>query len=248
VQNNEPEIGQDTIAVLQKNKVDVRCARGLECCGMPAWEHGDLDSLRKHATRNLDILLPFVEKGAKVLVINPTCSMMMRREYPELVATADRDRAQKLADVVADPSEFLWSIRNEDRFNSDFKSTPGSVAYHAPCHLRTQGVGFKGRDLLRRIPGVKATTTMECCGHDGTYAMSVEGFVPSQRIGSKAFAGVQKDAPDVCATDCPLAALQFQQHAGKKGLHPMTILARAYRTDGFPTAIPIEAGDAEREE
>jgi glycerol-3-phosphate dehydrogenase subunit C len=148
---------------------------------------------------------------------------------------------------VADPSEYLWSIRNEGRFSNDFKSTPGTVAYHAPCHLRAQGVGFKGRDLLRKIPGVQPTTTMECCGHDGTYAMSVEGFEPSQRIGSKAFEGVQKDSPDVCATDCPLAALQFQQHAGKKGLHPMTILARAYRTDGFPTAVAVPEPNAESE-
>jgi glycerol-3-phosphate dehydrogenase subunit C len=30
-------------------------------------------------------------------------------------------------------------------------------------------------------------------------------------------------------TDCPLAALQFEQHAGKKPLHPMSLLARSYR-------------------
>ena len=39
------------------------------------------------------------------------------------------------------------------------------------------------------------------------------------------------------ATDCPLAALQFQQHAGKKPMHPMSILARAYRADGFATPV-----------
>ncbi len=43
---------------------------------------------------------------------------------------------------------------------------------------------------------------------------------------------------EVWATDCPLAALQFQQHAGKKPLHPMSILARAYRADGFATRVP----------
>jgi hypothetical protein len=48
---------------------------------------------------------------------------------------------------------------------------------------------------------------------------------------------VQQGSPDVCATDCPLAAVQFQQHAGKKGMHPMSILARAYRPDGFPTPV-----------
>ena len=38
VDNNEPEIGRDTVDVLRANGVDVRCVRGLGCCGMPAWE------------------------------------------------------------------------------------------------------------------------------------------------------------------------------------------------------------------
>ncbi|HEV8483729.1 MAG TPA: heterodisulfide reductase-related iron-sulfur binding cluster [Blastocatellia bacterium] len=235
VQNNEPQIGRDTVEVLEKSKVDVRCASGLQCCGMPAWERGDLDSLRKHAKASLQILLPFVEQGAKVVAINPTCSMMMRREHPTLVDPADRPAAEQVAAAVMDPSEFLWSIRDQPRFNTDFRSTPGAaVAYHAPCHLRAQAVGFKGRDLLRKIPGVVPRTTMECCGHDGTYAMTVEGFEPSARIGKKAFDGMKEAGEEVWATDCPLAALQFQQHAGVKPMHPMSILARAYREDGFP--------------
>ena len=238
VQNNEPQIGRDTVEVLERNKVDVRCVSGLECCGMPAWERGDLDTLRKFASANLKTLLPFVEKGAKVIAINPTCSMMMRREHPTLVAPADRPAAEKIAAAVMDPSEFLWSIRNEPRFDSDFRSTPGGpVAYHAPCHLRAQGVGFKGRDLLRKIPGVTPSTVMECCGHDGTYAMTVEGFEPSARIGKRAFEGMQESKSEIWATDCPLAALQFQQHAGVKPMHPMSILARAYREDGFEKKV-----------
>jgi hypothetical protein len=48
---------------------------------------------------------------------------------------------------------------------------------------------------------------------------------------------------EIWATDCPLAAIQFQQHAGVKPLHPMSILARAYREDGFdpPKALPSGA-------
>ncbi len=239
VQNNEPEIGRDTVAVLEKNQVSTACVKGLKCCGMPAWEHGDLETVRQNARHNLDILMPHVEAGAKVLAINPTCAMMMRREYPELLAKADRPRAEKLAAAVQDPGEFLWSIRKEERFCKDFKSTPGaSVAYHAPCHLRAQAVGFKGRDLLRLIPGVQPQAVMECCGHDGTFAMKVEGFAASQKVGERAFAGMKQPQAEVWATECPLAALQFQQHAGKKPLHPMSILARAYREDGFPTRVP----------
>jgi Fe-S oxidoreductase len=245
VQHNAPELGQDTLYVLRRNGVDVRVVQGLRCCGMPAWEAGDLQSLRDWAHQDLALLMPYVERGAKVLVVNPTCSMMMRREWPHLLEGEDRGRAEKLAAAVMDVSEYLWSIRNEPRFDAGFKSSPpgGRVAYHAPCHLRAQGIGFKGRDLLRRIPGVTvAGTVMECCGHDGTYAMTVEGFEPSQRIGAKAFQGMKAAEAETWATDCPLAALQFEQHAGKRPLHPMTLLARAYRGEGFGEAA--EAGPA----
>jgi len=244
VQHNDPQIGRDTIEVLERNRVDVKCVRGLKCCGMPAWEQGDLEFLRAQAKQNLRILIPFVEKGAKVLAINPTCSMMLRREYPELVAAEDREAARKLAAAAMDPSEFLWSIRNQQRFNADFKSTPGgAVGYHVPCHLRAQAIGFKGRDLLRKIPGVQPAMVQECCGHNGTYAMTVAGFAASRRIGQKAFDGMKDASAAVWSTDCPLAALQFQQHAGVKPMHPMSILARAYREDGFATKVEPATGE-----
>ena len=234
VEHNEPQIGKDTCEVMARNGVDLRCAAGLRCCGMPAWEHGDLVSLRKNARKNLDVLMPFVERGAKVLAINPTCSMMLRREYPDLLEGADRERATRLAAAVMDPSEFLWTIRREPRFAGTFASSPhGQVAYHTPCHLRAQAVGFKGRDLIKRLPGVQVTTVTECCGHDGTYAMRVEGFEPSQRIGKKAFEGMRGAEATTWVTDCPLAAIQFEQHAGTRPLHPMSLLARAYRGDSF---------------
>jgi Fe-S oxidoreductase len=244
VQNNEPQIGRDTVEVLERNGVDTRCAAGLLCCGMPSWEHGDLETLRRQAAANLRILSPYVERGAKVLAINPTCSMMLRREHPVLVAPEERPAAERLAAAVMDPSEFLWSIRNEPRFAGVFRSAPaGPVAYHAPCHLRAQGIGFKGRDLLRRIPGVTPDTVMECCGHDGTHAMTVEGFEPSIRVGQKAFDGMKAAGTPIWVTDCPLAAIQFQQHGGVKPMHPMSVLARAYRADGFERPLPPAAGE-----
>ncbi len=253
VQNNEPQIGRDTLEVLDRNQVKTACVRGLQCCGMPAWETGDLDSLRRQAANNLRVLEPFLAAGAKVVAINPTCAMMMRREYPELLPESLRPQARRLAELVRDPSELLWEIREEPRFNTAFRSTPGGpVAYHAPCHLRAQGVGFKGRDLLRKIPGVVPKMTMECCGHDGTSAMKVEGFEQSIRVGRKAFEGMKAAEAEVWATDCPLAALQFQQHAGRKPMHPMSILARAYRADGFekkveapPAVGPAAEGEKE---
>lgn len=237
VQNNEPQIGRDALEVLDRNGVRTACAKGLECCGMPAWEHGDLDGLRARARKNLDTLMPFVDAGAKVLALNPTCTMMMRREYPELVDPADRERAKKLAANVMDPSEYLWSIREEERFARDVKSRPnGPLAYHAPCHLRAQAVGFRSRDLFKKLLGATVVPVIECCGHDGTYAMTVEGFEPAQKAGQNAFRDMHAAQASTWSTDCPLAAIQFHQFAGVKPAHPMSILARAYRGDPFPPA------------
>ncbi len=239
VQNNEPDIGKDTLEVLDRNQVSVDCVPGLGCCGMPAWEAGDLDRVRQAARRNLEVLAPYVEAGARVLAVGPTCSMLMRKEYPELADRPDRERAARVAAAVRDPSEHLWSLRREPRFHTGFRSTPnGRVAYHAPCHLRAQGSGFRARDLIRKIPGVTPVATLECSGHDGTWAMKVEGFEASRRIGKKAFDSMREAEADYWATDCPLAAIQFEQHAGTRPMHPMTLLARAYREDGFPTKLP----------
>jgi Fe-S oxidoreductase len=67
--------------------------------------------------------------------------------------------------------------------------------------------------------------------------MKREGFEYSKRVGEKAFTGMKGAEAEIWATDCPLAALQFQQHAGVKPMHPMSILAKAYREDGFPTRV-----------
>lgn len=245
VDNNAPELGRDTLYVLERNGFEVGCVSGLACCGMPAWEHGDLDTVRKNAKVNLDVLYPHADAGAKIVAISPTCSMMMRREYPELVAAEDRDRARKVAEAIVDPSELLWSIRKEDRFDTDVQTKKGlQVAYHAPCHLRAQGIGFRGRDVIRKLLGAKISTVMECCGQDGTWSMTVGGYEPANRIGKKAFDGMNEAESALWVSDCPLSHTHFQQNTGTLPLHPMTVLARAYRGD----ALGIEIAEKDGEE
>jgi hypothetical protein len=48
-----------------------------------------------------------------------------------------------------------------------------------------------------------------------------------------------KDAePRVMTTDCPLAAVQFEQALGTRPMHPLEVLARAYEPGGFPDPVP----------
>jgi len=60
-------------------------------------------------------------------------------------------------------------------------------------------------------------------------------------VGQRAFSGMQEAHAEVWATECPLAATQFAQHAGVKPMHPLSVLARAYRppdAGGFPHPLP----------
>jgi Fe-S oxidoreductase len=244
VNYNNPAVGRSAYEVLVHNDCKVACP-DLNCCGMPALDGGDVAFARKQAERNVRALLPWVDDGYLIAVVNPTCSLMMRREYTELLDDpkdpALAEAARKVAAATRDLGEFLNDLRKDGNFKEDFKSSPGgSVAYHAPCHLRMQNIGFRGRDLMRRIPGVKPRLVAECCGHDGTWAMKKEYFDLAMKNGQKAFDGMREAEAEVWSTDCPLAAVQFEQACGKKALHPVQVLARAYRPDGFPTRIEEE--------
>jgi glycerol-3-phosphate dehydrogenase subunit C len=241
-QYNRPEIGRAAFSVLRHNDCRVACP-SVECCGMPAFDAGDIGLARRKARRNVAALLPLVDRGFTVAVVNPTCSLMLRKEYPDLLDDpadpATAAAARRVAAATRDISEYLFDLRREGAFKTDFLSTPnGPVAYHAPCHLRMQAIGFRGRDLIRTIPGAEPRLTAECCGHDGTWAMKKRHFAEAMDRGSKAFEGMTSAGAEVWATDCPLASLQFEQACGKRALHPVEILERAYRADGFPARVP----------
>jgi Fe-S oxidoreductase len=161
--------------------------------------------------------------------------MMFRKEYPDLIGGED---VKAFSAAVMDPNEFLNTLRKDGRFDTDFRSTPGAIAYHVPCHLRAQNIGFRSRDMMNAIGGTEVELVTECCGHDGTWAMKTEWFDLSLRSGRKAFDGMKQAPGAQMVTDCPLAAIQFEQATGTRPLHPLQVLARAYREDGFPTAVP----------
>ncbi len=237
VNYNNPDVGHAAVRVLRHNGCRVACPE-TACCGMPALDAGDIRLAQKKARANVAALAPFVERGYRVAVINPTCSLMIREEYPDLLDDpadpATAAAAKALAAATRDLSEYLWELRADGHLREDFKSSPnGPVAYHAPCHLRMQNIGFRGRDLLRRVPGVKPKLVVECCGHDGTWAMKKEYFQLALKYGEKAFEGMRETGTEVWSTDCPLASVQFQQACGRTPLHPVQILDRAYRDDGF---------------
>jgi glycerol-3-phosphate dehydrogenase subunit C len=227
VNYNEPELGLDTVEVMARNNVDVAFAYE-RCCGMPLWHNGDMDAAVEAARENVESLLRFVEEGRSIIATNPTCSQMIRVEYPRML---DNDHAKKVAAKTMDPMEFLARLAGEGKLNKDFKTGAGKVNYHMPCHLRAQNVGYKTRDVLSLLPDTRVKVVEECSGHNGTWAMKKENFESSLKWGARAFREMTDGEPNVTCSDCPLAAIQIEQGSGRRPLNPMQILAKSYRGD-----------------
>jgi glycerol-3-phosphate dehydrogenase subunit C len=225
--------GKALVAVLAKNGCEV-VSPSQNCCGMPALDGGDVEFAQREARQNVASLLPLARQGYRIAAINPTCSLTMRAEYPNLLDTAE---ARELAKAVVDPHELLYELRRAGKFNRDFRSTPGKIAHHIPCHLKAQNVGYRSRDLMRQIPGTEISTVDACTAHDGTWAMKKEFFELSLKSGEKAFEGMREAEANIMISDCPLAAIQIEQATGTRPLNPVEVLARAYEPDGFPTPL-----------
>ena len=165
---------------------------------------------------------------------------MLRKEYPELVGT---EAAGKLGAATMDLCEYLFQRKQEGLLNRDFRSTPGQIAYHLPCHLKAQNIGYRSRDLLRLIPETTVRLIDQCSGHDGTWAMKKEFFPLSLLAGKKAFDQMAAAGAETLVSDCPLAAIQFEQALGVRPIHPVEVLARAYRAGGFPKSLEKNLAD-----
>ncbi len=211
--------------VLEKNDVYVELPESEECCGIPYFDIGDLDSAIEKAKRNVQRLKPYVEAGFDIIVPIPTCALQLKYEYPLLLPDPD---VKAVSERVYDVHEYLWKLNEEGKFNRDFKVSMGSIAYHIPCHLKSLNVGYKGVALLRLIPNTKVRVVDRCSGHDGTFGVKKETFDYAYKVGSRLFDELKSQDADLYVSDCPLASHMIELGTGKKPLHPLEVLFRAY--------------------
>ena len=212
--------------VLEKNDIHVELPESQECCGIPYFDVGDLDSAIEKARRNVQRLKPYVEAGFDIIVPIPTCALQIKYEYPLLLP--DDPDVKAVAEKVYDVHEYLWKLNEEGKFNKDFKVPMGNIAYHIPCHLKSLNVGYKGVALLRLIPDTKVRIVDRCSGHDGTFGVKKETFDHAYKVGSRLFDDLKAQDADLYVSDCPLASHMIELGTGKQPLHPIEVLYRAY--------------------
>ncbi len=225
---NEPDIGEDLVAVFEHNGIPVTTVPKERCCGMPKLELGDLDSVEEAKNANIPVLAKLVDEGFDIVAPVPSCVLMFKQELP-LMFPDDED-VQKVKNAIYDPFEYLMLRHKEGWLKIDFKVPLGKVAYHVACHQRVQNIGMKTRDVLQLVPDTEVVPIERCSGHDGTYAVKKEFHEISMKIGRPVVNKVRQAEPDHYTSDCPMAGHQIENGLkdGSHPEHPLTLLRKAY--------------------
>jgi len=224
VEYYEPATGRAAVRVLERNRVDVRVPP-QRCCGMPYLDGGAVDEAKALIRDNVKSLAAAVREGCEIVVPGPTCSYMLKQEYPWLDGS---EEAKLVAENTRDLFEYLARLQAAGELDTNFTRPVGAVTYHVPCHLRAQNIGHKSADVLRAIPGASVNVVEKCSAVDGTWGFKKEYYELSLKVAKPLFDAITSVGAPTAATDCPLAALQIEQGTGRKPKHPIEVLASAY--------------------
>lgn len=225
---NEPNLGEDLVAVFRHNDIPVIIAEREQCCGMPKLELGDLEAVQRAKDANIPVLAKLVDEGWDIVTPVPSCALMYKQELPLMFP--DDAQVQKVKRAMFDPFEYLMLRHKEQKLKTDFKKPLGKIAYHVPCHLRVQNIGLKTRELLQLVPNTQIDTIERCSGHDGTYAVKSEFHAASMKICRPVVDRVKASDCDHYSSDCPMAGHQIENGLDndRKPEHPMALLRIAY--------------------
>ena len=201
----DPRTGLDMVWAMNRAGYKVIVPEELVCCGLPMVANGFWQHARSNAEHNLKALGQWRDAGLSVVTGCPSCALMFRVDLPEYFP----DLAEKYgACRLADAQEFLLDAVDSGDLSlkADGKhvNLPDlKLIYHAPCHLRAQGNGLPGLELLRRLDGVTAENAdAGCCGISGSYGFKKEKYDIAQTVGSELFDKVRESGAHAAVSEC----------------------------------------------
>lgn len=231
-----PDINRDTADALLANGCAVETPRAQPCCGSLHAHNGELDMAATLARRMIDLIPP--DRYDAIISNAGGCGSHLRH-YSGLLGDdeAYRERAALWDAKLRDVQEWLVEIGCRAPEAPPF-TEPATVTYHESCHLvHAQKVSRQPRALLRLLRGVTLTELPEsswCCGSAGIYALTQPAQAEAllnRKIGHVASTGAQ-----IVATSNPGCHLQIARGLEAAGaavtvVHPVSLLARAYRAE-----------------
>jgi len=235
VDYHEPDIGKDLVKVYERNGIECDIS-AAGCCGAPWLQSGDIERFATIADKNVEQLAREIRSGLDVVVPQPTCAHVLKRDYVDHVTSAERRAdAELVAERTFGAAEYLMRLHRADDtvLDTDFDGEVArSVTYHVPCHTRAQHVGFAGRDLLQ-LTGSRVRTIQGCSGANGVWGLSTEYEDASLDQARLLSERVEASDARLVVGDCHRANTAIVEQTGGVVVHPLQALARAY-------GIPVE--------
>lgn len=225
IDTNDPEVGVAFVKVMNANGYEVVMDSRFKCCGSPLVVAGYLDEARTHADNNVAIISEYAAKEIPTVACCTSCSLMLKVEYTELFAQEEMKEAGK---HVWDAFEFLTVLADKGELKQASINSSHKFIYHAPCHLRAQGMGLPALDMLQKAGLNIVNADAGCCGMSGSYGFHKENYETSMKIGADLFNAIKADDYHKAVCDCGTCREQIKHGTGIKTAHPIQILAKAY--------------------
>jgi len=228
VEYQNPAIGKDLVKVYERNGITCSLPEGTACCGAPFLHAGDFDAFRRYAEKNVAALAAEVRAGRDVVVPQPTCGYVLKRDYADHLGGSED--ARLVAEHTFDASEYLMRVHKAEGTSLDTTFTgpvPETITYHVPCHLQAQNIGLKSRDLMK-LTGAQIKIAAQCTGIDGTWGYRAENVALQQKQIQPLKRTIEQQASECVAGDCHLANGAIAEETGRTPLHPIQLVARAY--------------------
>lgn len=221
---NFPNVPRAATLVLERHGFRVERPDQV-CCGMPNLDGGDIQAATRKAELNVASLARALDAGHRIVSLQPTCTLTLKHETVELLGTSE---ARRVADAIVDVMQLFDELRRSGDLDTSFEKSLGTIAYHAPCHLRSLKIGYPAVRVLQKIPDTSVETIAECSAVDGTWGMKAEHFAEGQRYAKKLIRGIDGANAKFVSSDCKLAGRRILMETGKAPLHPIELLAKAY--------------------
>jgi len=126
----EPAIGRDSSGVYERNGISCSVPKGPSAAAPPGSTRATWPSSRSRR-QNVAALAEEVRAGKDVIVAQPTCAYVLKRDYPLYVGGAD---AELVAEHTFDPAEYLLRHHRSEEHSLDL-DFPGARA--CPTRSRT---------------------------------------------------------------------------------------------------------------
>jgi len=165
-----------------------------------------------------------VREAGKIVSPGPSCTLVLRTEYPELVGTSE---AREVSEAVMDLSDFLLQQARHKKLPKGFKSPSARSRYHVACHNRVQNLGYRGRDLLKVGRGGRAAGGPLL--RDGRHLGHEDRILPGVLEGGRCRGQAGRECRGRRRLfGLPLAGLQLKQKTGRPVYHRCASCGRPY--------------------